>query len=129
MSPTPAASLHTGLLAAKGSAQPSRGLAQPLHERIAGGGANAGTLLRSLATEKNTRTIAAAPRRIAILLDERQRLRLRLASAHLGKSRQAILIHALDHYLTEVVPALLNGPCSCIGAARNEPEPCCQGQP
>jgi hypothetical protein len=72
---------------------------------------------------------AAAPRRIAVLLDERQLLRLRLASAHLGKSRQAIIIDALEHYLTDVVPTFLHGPCSCIGGAQNETDPCCQNVP
>lgn len=125
MSSTPAASLHTGLLAAKGAAQPSRGLTQP----VVGGGATEGVRLRSLGTGKIARTNPTAPRRIAVILDERQRLRLRLASAHLGKSRQAIVIEALEHYLTEVVPTFLHGPCSCIGGAQNETDPCCQDKP
>lgn len=122
MSPTPAASLHTGLLAAKGTAQPSRGLTQP----VVGGAASEGAPLRSLGTGRVARMNPAAPRRIAVILDERQRLRLRLASAHLGKSRQEIVIDAVEHYLTEVVPTFLHGPCSCIGGAQNETDPCCQ---
>ena len=125
MSQTPAAALHIGLLAAKGTAQPSRGLTQP----VVGGDATEGARLRSLGAGKIARMNPTAPRRIGILLDERQRLRLRLASAHLGKSRQEIVIDAVEHYLTEVVPTFLHGPCSCIGGTQSETDPCCQDKP
>lgn len=125
MSPAPAASLHIGLLAAKGTARPSRGVAQPLVD----GGANQTLHFRELVTERAAGMNSAAPRRIAVSLDDRQRLRLRLASAHLGKSRQAIIMDALEHYLTEVVPNFLHGPCSCIGGTRNGADPCCQEKP
>jgi hypothetical protein len=96
---------------------------------VGGGNATEGARLRSLGAAKIARMNPTAPRRITVILDERQRLRLRLASAHLGKSRQEIIIEAVEHYLTEVVPTFLDGPCSCIGGAQNETEPCCQDKP
>ena len=125
MKPSPAASLHTGLLASKGNAQPSRGLALPVSERIAAGGLDAGPLIRSLAA-KPPRTKTATPGRLTIRVDERQRLRLRLASAHLGRSRQDIVLDAIEHYLTQVVPTFLHDPCSCIGGGNVENDRCLQ---
>lgn len=114
MSPSPAASLHTGLLASKGNAQPSRGLAQPLSEGVAAGRLDAGSLIRNLAPANPPVANAAAQNRITVRVDEKQRLRLRLASAHLGKSRQVILLDALEHYLHQVLPTFLHDHCPCI---------------
>ena len=128
MSPAPAASLHRGLLASKGGAQPSRGIAEPASERIARG-MDGGTILRALAATKPPRSTAAASGRVIVRLEERQRLRLRLASAHLGKSRQEILLDAFEHYLSEVVPKFLDAPCSCIGGPGSDAGPCCRDRP
>jgi hypothetical protein len=69
---------------------------------------------------------SAAFSRITLRVDAKQRLRLRLASAHLGKSRQVILLDALDHYLTRVMPSFLNEPCPCIQGESATGSECCQ---
>jgi hypothetical protein len=52
--------------------------------------------------------------RLPLRLDEERHRRLRLATAHLRKSGQALLLAALDHYLDHVVPALIPGRCPCL---------------
>jgi hypothetical protein len=97
-----------------------------VNERIAAGAADAGALIRSLAVAKPPSAKTVRPGRITVRVDERQCLRLRLASAHLGKSRQVILLNALEHYLTQVVPTFLHEPCSCIGDGNVENNRCLQ---
>ena len=117
MSARPTASLSAALLVTRGNAQLSGGLAQPMTSRH-------GLALHSIDT-RDTRD--HAPRfvppppppdmaftRLTVRVDDTQRLRLRLAAAHLGKSRQVILIEALEHYFRRVLPAFLHDPCPCI---------------
>jgi hypothetical protein len=129
MSASPAASLTA---VSKGNAHPSRGLAQPIRERIGIGAWEAG-LLQAGVVQVPPRTIvprtapaSADHKRISLRIDQQQSLQLRLASTHLGKSRQAILFEALDYYIKQVVPGLLSNPCPCIenGAARGGD--CCE---
>jgi hypothetical protein len=138
----PAASLSAALLVTKGNAQPSRGLAQPMTERL-------GFAMRSINTSETPNhqplepmapvtwpgpptfvppppPADAAFTRLTLRVDETQRLRLRLASAHLGKSRQVILIEALDHYFRRVLPAFLHDPCPCIQGGSAISSDCCQ---
>ena len=142
MSASPAASLSAALLVAKGNAQPSRGLAQPMTERL-------GFAMRSINTTDTHDSQPEEPvapvtwpglptfvppppppdtafTRLTLRVDETQRLRLRLASAHLGKSRQVILIEALDHYFKRVLPAFLHDPCPCIQGGSGIGSDCCQ---
>ena len=142
MSAGPAASLSAALLVTKGNAQPSRGLAQPMSERL-------GFAMRSInasvtrdhqplepvapVTWPGPPTFVPPPpppdtafTRLTLRVDETQRLRLRLASAHLGKSRQVILIEALDHYFNRVLPAFLQDPCPCIQGGSAIGSDCCQ---
>jgi hypothetical protein len=144
VSSAPVASLSAALLVTKGNAQPSRGLAQPMTERL-------GFAMRAAATH-DTRDVrptepvapvapvtwpapqafvpppppSTAASRITLRVDDKQRLRLRLASAHLGKSRQVILIDALDHYLKRVMPSFLHDPCPCIQGESATGGVCCQ---
>jgi len=142
VSTAPAASLSAALLVTKGNAQPSRGLAQPMTERL-------GFAMRSINTHDTRDTQPMEPvapvtwpgpptfvppppppstefTRLTLRVDEMQRLRLRLASAHLGKSRQVILIEALDHYFKRVLPAFLHDPCPCIQGGSAIGSDCCQ---
>jgi hypothetical protein len=141
VSTAPAASLSAALLVTKGNAQPSRGLAQPMTERL-------GFAMRGIATRdtRDSQTIEpVAPvtwpgpptfvppplpdtafSRLTLRVDETQRLRLRLASAHLGKSRQVILIEALEHYFKRVLPAFLHDSCPCIQGGSAIGSDCCQ---
>lgn len=114
MNPEPAAALSTSLLVTKGNAQPSRGLAQPAVERIVFGGLGMAAPVGTITVPQATSSERTARRRITISVDERQWLRIRLACAHLYKSRQTILLSALEHYLDRVLPKMLRDPCPCI---------------
>jgi hypothetical protein len=139
----PAASLSAALLVTKGNAQPSRGLAQPMTERIGFGLRDAETrdpIVREMSAIDPAPVMRPMPpalvppplpasttlSRITLRIDDTQRLRLRLASAHLGKSRQVILIEALDHYFKRVLPAFLHDPCPCIEGGSAIGGECCQ---
>jgi hypothetical protein len=142
LSAGPAASLSAALLVTKGNAQPSRGLAQPMTERL-------GFAMRAIDTGDTRNSQPGEPvapvtwpgpptfvppppppdtafSRLTLRVDETQRLRLRLASAHLGKSRQVILIEALEHYFKRVLPAFLHDPCPCIQGGTAVGSECCQ---
>jgi hypothetical protein len=54
--------------------------------------------------------------RVALRLDEDRRRRLKLASAQLSKTTQAMLLAALDHYFERVVPTLVGAGCTCLSA-------------
>jgi hypothetical protein len=120
MNASAAASLTAALLVPKGNAHPNRGIAQPIRERV-GIAVRDGNLFRSEAARLPQppfvpqKALASGDyKRISLRLTEQQRQRLRLASAHLSKSAQAILFDALDHYLKHVVPELLSNPCPCL---------------
>jgi hypothetical protein len=144
-----AATLSAALLVTKGNAQPSRGLAQPMTERL-------GFAMRTIDT-RDTRdsqpiepvapvtwpgptfetghafaptsppsAVGTVSGRITLRVDDKERLRLRLASAHLGKSRQVILTEALEHYFKRVLPAYLHDPCPCIQGGSAIGSDCCQ---
>jgi hypothetical protein len=147
VSAAPTASLSAALLVTKGNAQPSRGLAQPMSERL-------GFAMRTIAAHDTRDSqpiepvapvtwpgptfepgpafapellpVGTAPSRITLRVDDKERLRLRLASAHLGKSRQVILTEALDHYFKRVLPAYLHDPCPCIQGGSAISSDCCQ---
>ena len=132
MSAVPAASLSAALLVTKGNAQPSRGLAQPMTERPELGARDASALGPTPIARALPPAFAAPPAvagatgRLTLRVDEKQRLRLRLASAHLGKSRQTILLEALDHYLKRVLPGFLHDPCPCIQGESAIDGDCCR---
>jgi hypothetical protein len=142
MSGGPVSSLSAALLVTKGNAQPSRGLAQPISERIvfpmrepvpretqiarASEPVVPVTWPAAAAFAPPPPPPSTATSRITLRVDDNQRLRLRLASAHLGKSRQVILIDALDHYLKRVMPSFLHEPCPCIQGESVSGADCCQ---
>ncbi len=53
-------------------------------------------------------------RRFTLRLSPEQHLRLRLASVHLGRSGQKLLLEALDEYLGRIAPELREGNCACL---------------
>jgi hypothetical protein len=120
MSDFAAASLTAALLVPRGNAHLSRGIARPIRERIRVAVRDGDVLRPEVARlpqptfVPQTAAASAQPKRISLRLDERQRLRLRLGSAHFSKSLQAILIEALDRYFTQVVSELLGNPCACL---------------
>jgi len=136
VSARPAASLSAALLVTRGNSQLSRGLAQPMTDRL-------GFAMRGIDTRDGQPgapvawpgppTFVPPPpppdtafATLTLRVDETQRLRLRLAAAHLGKSRQVILIEALDHYFKRVLPAFLHDPCPCIQGGSAIGSDCCQ---
>jgi hypothetical protein len=70
--------------------------------------------------------VASAPRRarrprtrdprarISLRLDDQRHLQLKLTAAHLHKKLQDIVIAALDGYLEQIGPAVMNGNCACL---------------
>ena len=56
--------------------------------------------------------------KLSLRLGAERHLRLRLAAAHLRKSLQDVLTHALDAYLDRVAPVVARGHCDCL-AKRN----------
>jgi predicted DNA-binding protein len=119
---SPAASLHTGLLASKGAAQPSRGVAHPLIERLANTAPAkvTPTVAPQIINAPTVASTVAAGGRLSVRVDEKLQLRLRLASAHVGKNRQTILLEAIDHYLDKVLPTYLHDRCPCIEAGHGD---------
>lgn len=120
-----AATLTAELLVTKGFAGPSH-LAPRLGDRIALGALYGGAPLRPAQSIHSVPPKGNHAGQILFRLDEARRHRLRLAAAHLGKSSQAILLAALDHYLTRVMPTLLTAHCPCIeGAEPSGSDECC----
>lgn len=99
------ASLTEALLVAKGAAEPSL---------------FTGARSRSIGAPRRARPADERVRqsderaRLPLRLDEERHRRLRLATAHLHQSGQALLLAALDHYLDHVVPTLIDGRCHCL---------------
>jgi hypothetical protein len=125
MSRSDSAALTADLLVTKGHAGPSH-LAPRLGDRIALGSLYGGAPSRPARPFHTVPLKADQAGRILFRLDEARRHRLRLAAAHLGKSSQAILLAALDHYLTRVMPTLLTERCPCIeGAEQAGSDACC----
>ncbi len=128
MSRSDAATLSADLLVTKGGAGPSH-LAPRLGDRIALGALYGGAPLRPMPSPPAAAPKSDRPGRILLRLDEARRHRLRLAAAHRGTSSQAILLSALDHYLTRVMPTLLAERCPCIeGAEHSRSDECCGGR-
>ena len=52
--------------------------------------------------------------RVSVRLDRDRHLKLKLAAAHLQGSLQAIITDALDQYLDQIGPEVLQGDCNCL---------------
>ncbi|MEN8161831.1 MAG: hypothetical protein ABFS41_17305 [Myxococcota bacterium] len=52
--------------------------------------------------------------RISLRLDDERHLKLKLTAAHLHMKLQEIVIAALDGYLEQIGPAVMNGNCACL---------------
>lgn len=53
-------------------------------------------------------------RRFTLRLSPDQHLKLRLASVHLGRSGQKLVLEAVNEYLERIAPELRDGDCACI---------------
>ncbi|MGO8916925.1 MAG: hypothetical protein ACLQJR_13555 [Stellaceae bacterium] len=56
--------------------------------------------------------------RVSLRMRAERHLRLRLAAAHLGRSNQALMLAAIDHYIDNVLPLLMAGHCACLEQGR-----------
>lgn len=57
---------------------------------------------------------ASDVRRFTLRLSPDQHLKLRLASVHLGRSGQKLVLEAVNEYLERIAPELRDGNCACI---------------
>lgn len=57
---------------------------------------------------------ASHVRRFTLRLSADQHLKLRLASVHLGRSGQKLILEAVNEYLERIAPELRDGNCACI---------------
>lgn len=108
----PAATLASGLLARKGEAVPTSLVVLPIVPR-----APTGEIKPELSAPRGGGAAAAA--KLSLRLDGDRHRRLRVASLHLGRSGQQILVEALDAYLERSAEAILGGQCACL--RRNSP--------
>lgn len=125
MSRSDAASLSADLLVSKGEAGPS-GSTSRLGDRLGLASIYGGASVRAMPPLRPMPLPGDPNARILLRVDEPRRRRLRLAAAQLGKTSQAILLDALDHYLSDVIPTLLKRPCPCItGPEQPAGSDCC----
>lgn len=123
MNASEAASLTSALLVRKGAAVPAgyvslaaavRGVRAPeANDSLVTTLTDAGKA--SGARRRRRGQSAADPRaRISLRLDDERHLKLKLTAAHLHKKLQDVVIAALDGYLDQVGPAVMNGNCACL---------------
>jgi hypothetical protein len=118
-----AASLTSALLVRKGAAVPAgyvslAAAVRPLRapETNDSGVTTLADAGKANATRSRRRRQSASdPRaRISLRLDDERHLKLKLTAAHLHKKLQDVVIAALDGYLDQVGPAVMNGNCACL---------------
>ena len=102
-----AASLTPSLLVAKGTASPS-GERQDADGKV--------QFLPERSDERSDGDDGIT--RVSLRLPTARHLRLRLAAAHLGRSNQALMLAAIDHYIDNVLPLLMAGRCACLEQGR-----------
>jgi hypothetical protein len=102
-----AASLTASLLVAKGGAAPSTARPAP--------GSNVEILPQP---EHERGDLADGSVRVTLRMSLARHLRLRLAAAHLGRSNQALMLAAIDHYIDNLLPLLMAGHCACLEQGR-----------
>ncbi len=104
------ASLTSALLAGKGAAGPGgKETPQPEHDNVE-------PFAAKMRLRPSSRADVAS--RVSLRINTPRRLRLKLAAAHLGRSSQALMLSAIDHYLDDVLPLLLAGRCACLEQGR-----------
>ncbi len=101
------AALTSSLLAAKGKASPTASLATPDMPAFGAPGAAGGPPSNSPA-EAGPKTDKPGRAKLTMRLDRERHFRLKLVAAHLNQSTQDVLSVALDSYLDQVAPAVIN---------------------
>jgi predicted DNA-binding protein len=103
-----AASLSASLLVAKGAAGPSA--RRPALDI-------GGTVEFLRRPEREPRGTDGTVR-VSLRMSLVRHLRLRLAAAHLGRSNQALMLAAIDHYIDNILPLVMAGHCACLEQGR-----------
>lgn len=117
-----AAKLTGGLLARKGTAVPTGFAAPRLVEQGAAGNvvsvARPAALIRPAPEMQRPSLEPAAdaqPRvRVSMRIDPQQHLRMRLTAAYLQRSVQSLMAEALDRYLDQLAPEVIQDQCVCL---------------
>lgn len=105
------ASLHGGLLARKGMAQPAVADLE-MQRRVRRGDRDGEETPQATERKVRTPTLSDKPR-VTMRLTQRQQRLLRLVAAATDRSQQEILSMALDQHLTKVIGEEL-GHCRCL---------------
>ncbi|MGE0652836.1 MAG: hypothetical protein AB7P12_13975 [Alphaproteobacteria bacterium] len=108
-----AAKLTSSLLARKGTAAPAALSSVAVALRPVDGASRA---QKCASPAYGGDCSGKAPPRMTFRLDEARHLRLRLAAAHLQRSRQDVLTEALDRFLDQISPEILSNNCVCLTA-------------
>ena len=111
-----AAKLTSSLLARKGSAAPAALGSVALALRQVDSAPHAAKDASPAYGRDGGGCAGKAPPRMTFRLDEVRHLRLRLAAAHLQRSRQDVLTEALDRFLDQISPEILANNCVCLTA-------------
>ena len=82
------------------------------------------TLPTAQKPRRERRAKADGQARLSLRMSAVRHLRLRLAAAHLNRSGHALVTAAVDHYLDNVLPNLIEGRCICVEQGR-EPGTAC----
>jgi hypothetical protein len=108
------AKLTSSLLARKGTAAPAALSSVALALRQIDGEPRAAKSASPAHGARDGGCAGKAPPRMTFRLDEGRHLRLRLAAAHLQRSRQDVLTEALDRFLDQISPEILSNNCVCL---------------
>jgi hypothetical protein len=111
-----AAKLTSSLLARKGAAAPAALSSVAVALRQVEGEPRAAKSASPAYGGNGGGCVGKAPPRMTFRLDEARHLRLRLAAAHLQRSRQDVLTEALDRFLDQISPEILSNNCVCLTA-------------
>lgn len=120
MSFAAAATLSSGLLVRKGAAIPTTLGPTTLRAGIFTPTSPGATSLAAVPTPP--RAVSAGtpasggPRdhKVSLRLDAERHRKLRLATVHLGRSGQSILLEALDAHLARCADSIVAGDCACL---------------
>jgi len=109
-----AAKLTSSLLARKGTAAPAALSSVALALRQVDGESRGAKCSDRAYGSNGNGCASKTPPRMTFRLDEARHLRLRLAAAHLQRSRQDVLTEALDRFLDQISPEILSNHCVCL---------------
>jgi hypothetical protein len=82
------------------------------------------TLPMAQKPRRERRAKADGQARLSLRMSAVRHLRLRLAAAHLNRSGHSLVTAAVDHYLDNVLPHMIEGRCICVEQGR-EPGTAC----